>query len=226
MYWKARGNLFLDSEGLLLYGSRVVVPHSLRQETLKRIHNGHQGIQWCRLRAKISVLWPGISKEIENTIKQCHFCARESIPKREPMISTELPQYPWQKVGVDLFYLNGTNYLLLVDYFSIYPEVHKLMSTTSTNIIDSMKETLSRFGITEIVRSDDGPQFTLEQFSHFAQTYGFEQITSSPLFPQSNGQVERTVKTVKKLLKETRDPHMALLTYRITPFPWCKRSPA
>ena len=93
-------------------------------------------------------------------------------------------------------------------------------------MIDSMKETFSRFGIPEIVRSDDGPQFTSEQFSHFAQTYGFEQITSSPLFPQSNGQVECTVKTLKKLLKETRDPHMSLLTYRITPFPWCKISPA
>ena len=138
------------------------------------------------------------------------------------MIPTEFPQYPWQKVGVDLFHLIATNYLLLVDYFSRYPEVHKLKSTTSTNI--SMKETFSRFGIPEIVRSDNGPQFTSEQFSHLAQMYGFEQITSSP--PQSNGQVERTVKTVKKLLKETRDPHIALLTYRITPFSWYKRSPA
>ena len=119
-----------------------------------------------------------------------------------------------------LFHLNGTNYLLLVDYVSRYPEVNKLKSTTSTNIIDSMKETF-RFGLPEIVRSENGPQF-----SHFAQMYGFEQIFSSPLFAQSNGQVVHTVKTVKKLLKETRDPHMALLTYRITTLPWCKRSPA
>ena len=62
-YWKARGNLSLDSEGLLLYGSRIVVPHSLRQETLERIHNGHQGVKRYRLRAKISVWCPGISKK-------------------------------------------------------------------------------------------------------------------------------------------------------------------
>ena len=100
-FWKARGNLTTDQNGLLLYGSRIVVPKSLRRETLSKIHNGHQGIQQCRLRANISVWWPGISNEIENMVKQCPTCARQFSPRKEPMIATELPQYPWQKVGAD-----------------------------------------------------------------------------------------------------------------------------
>ena len=51
-------------------------------------------------------------------------------------------------------------------------------------------------------------------------------MTSSPLFPQSNGQAERTVQTVKRLMKESPDPNMALLMYRSTPFQWCGLSPA
>ena len=129
--WKTRGNLRLDSSGLLLYGNRIVVPDSLRRETLRKIHDRHQGIQRCRLREKISVWWPGISNEIESMIQQCHTCAQRLTPRKEPMIASELPQYPWQKVGVDLFHLNGAEYLVLVDYFSRYPEVQKLTSTTS-----------------------------------------------------------------------------------------------
>ena len=225
-FWKARGNLSLDPSGLLLYGSRIVVPQSLRQETLEKIHNGHQGIQRCRLRAKISVWWPGISKEIEEMVKQCHWCAQQFTPRKEPMIASELPQFPWQKIGVDLFHLNGATYLVAVDYFSRFPEVTKLTSTTSPAVITVLKSIFSRFGVPEIVMSDNGPQFDAQAFDDFAKSYNFKHTTSSPEYPQSNGLVERTVKTVKRLIKESKDPYMALMTYRSTPFPWCQKSPA
>ena len=60
----------------------------------------------------------------------------------------------------------------------------------------------------------------------FASSYGFEHKTSSPHYPQSNGQAERTVKTVEALLESANDPCMALLSYRATPFSWCGLSPA
>ena len=74
--------------------------------------------------------------------------------------------------------------------------------------------------------SDNGPQFDAQAFDDFAKSYNFEHTTSSPEYPQSNGLVERTVKTVKRLIKESKDPYMALMTYRSTPFPWCQKSPA
>ena len=45
----------------------------------------------------------------------------------------------------------------------------------------------------------------------FATSYGFTQVTSSPHYPRSNGLAERTVKTVKAMLKKSKDPHLALL---------------
>ena len=69
-------------------------------------------------------------------------------------MTSQLPEYPWQTVGTDLFEIH---YLLIVDYFSRYPEVIQLTSTTSTAVIRTLKSVFSRHGIPETVRSDNGP---------------------------------------------------------------------
>ncbi len=66
-----------------------------------------------------------------------------------------------------------------------------------------------------MLRSDNGPQLVS---SLFAEEYGFKHITSSPRYPQSNGQAECAVQTVKKMLKKFSDPCLALLNYRATLF--------
>lgn len=193
---------------------------------LRKLHEGHQGIQRCRMRAKISVWWPGISSQIEKLVNMCSHCTKYSNPRKEPMMPSTLPDYPWQKIATDLCTLNGHTYIVAVDYFSRYPEVVKLASTTSQNIIIMLKTVFARYGIPEEVVSDNGPQYTSQEFGDFAKKYNFKHTTSSPYYPQSNGQAERAIQTVKKLLKEAMEPHLSLLVYHSTPLPWCGISPA
>ena len=224
-YWKVRGSLTLCDD-LLLYNSRIVVPPSLRRETMLKIHEGHQGVERCRERVRSSVWWPGVTSQVKQFVENCRECAKVARPRREPLLPTPLPDYPWQVVGSDLFELKGEHYLLTVDYFSRYPEVIKLSSTTSSNIIALLKTIFARHGIPEVLRTDNGPQYVAKEFAVFAKAYGFQHITSSPRFPQSNGQVERMVQTIKGMLKNSTDPHLAVLSYRATPMPWCGLSPS
>ncbi|XP_025999271.1 uncharacterized protein K02A2.6-like [Astatotilapia calliptera] len=117
--------------GLLLYGSRIVIPTSLRADILSKLHEGHLGITKCRERAKQSVWWPGLSSELIKVIGTCDTCCRERTNHKETMLPTEFPQRPWAMVGTDLFQIENKQYLVIVDYFSRFFEVAKLTSTTS-----------------------------------------------------------------------------------------------
>lgn len=72
------------------------------------------------------------------------------------------------------------------------------------------------FGIPERLCSDNAQQFISVEFKTFAGQYGFVHVTSSPHFPQSNGESGNAVQTAKKILKQG-DPFLPLLTYRVTP---------
>ena len=136
-FWPFRGELNLYN-GLLLYGSRIVVPVKLRTETLEKIHHGHQGINRCLLQSMSSVWWPGVSKAVEAYVKSCPHCQKTYIPPREPLIILPLPQRPWERVAADLFELDGTQHLV-IDYYSRYPEVIQLHGTTSTTIVNALR---------------------------------------------------------------------------------------
>ena len=204
-------------DGLLMRAGRIVIPSAMRSEVLKQIHTGHQGIHKCRERARQSVWWPKLSKDLEEMVKRCQECSRAQNQRSQPLIPSELPDLPWQKVGTDLFEWRKAHYLLIVDYYSRYIEIAKLKGTTSEEVILHTKSIFARHGIPEVVISDNGPQFSAENYTRFATEYHFQHITSSPYYPQSNGEAERAVGTIKSLLNKEQDPYLAVLAYRSTP---------
>lgn len=93
----------------------------------------------------------------------------------------EKPLSPWQKVGTDVFVYDGDTYIIMVDYYSSYFEVKKLPETRLSNVINFCKQHFARFGITNIVVCDNGPQHVSAEFKEFSKSYGLKHITSSPL---------------------------------------------
>ena len=104
-------------DGILIKGSRIVIPEPMRKEILRKIHEGHQGIVKSSRRARESVWWPGINKLIQEMVKGCEICIKHHAIQHQPLRSSEFPVAPWLEIGSDLFEFHGKNYLLAVDYY-------------------------------------------------------------------------------------------------------------
>jgi hypothetical protein len=116
-------------------------------------------------------------------------------------------------------------YLVVIDYYSRWIGIEYLSTTTSARVIAKFKCLFSTHGIPDEVISDNGPQFASNEFKMFAQAYGFKHQTSSPHFPQANGEAEAAVKVAKSILSQ-ENSDIALLNYRATPHSTTGVSPA
>ena len=188
---------------MIFKGERVIVPISLRPEMKEAIHSSHSGIDGCLKRARECLFWPGMTGDIKHFISTCETCGScQAANQQETLQPHEPPSRQWEKIGVDLFELDGKSYLITVDYFSNYWEVDRLDSAKATTVIKKLKAHFARYGSPCVVISDNGPQFSSENFKNFAINFDFQHRTSSPYNSKSNGKAESAVKTAKALLKK------------------------
>ena len=209
-----RAKFNLNYEGLLLCGQRIVIPAALQTEVLQQLHTGHQWLTKCRQRAQLSTWWPGLSTQLTDYVRRCTVCARKQTQHAEPLISSDLPSLPWQRIAADFFEFKSHTYLLMIDYYSRFVKLALMSSMTSLQTIVHLRSIFARHGYPDEVVMGNRTQFSSREFSDFAKTINMKHTTSSLLFPQSNGLAERSVKRVKSLLFSSTDPYEALLSYR------------
>ncbi|CAB3993646.1 Transposon Ty3-I Gag-Pol poly, partial [Paramuricea clavata] len=131
------------------------------------------------------VWFPGINKMVEERVKSCLAC-QVATPEaaREPLQMSTLPDQAWDEISVDFAELSTGDYLLVVsDDYLRYPIVEVIRSVAAQAVIPKLQHIFSQFGIPGILKSDNGPP----------------KIT--PYWPRANGEVERFMRTVKKIVK-------------------------
>ena len=175
------------------------------------------------MRARESVYWPRISIDIKEVVAKCSTCQEhQKRQQSEPLLPQDVPQYPWQKLGTDIFDFNQEHYLIVVDYYSWFPVIQKLGSSMTAELVVGHTKSIV---IIIIIISDNGPQYNSALYKEFCTKYGIKHVTSSPRYPQSIGEAERAIQTTKKLLLKALT-EMALLNYRATPLAHNLPSPA
>ena len=222
---------------LVLRNTRIVIPTELRQQVLDLAHEGHPGIVKMKSLLRTKVWWPKMDKDVERICRTCHACqVVGSYSTLEPMSRVEPPTGPWQDLACDLLgpMPSGEHILVLVDYYSRYVEVAILRSITSESVIKSLEPMFARFGFPHSLKTDNARYFTSEIFQTFLSRNGVTHLTSPPLWPQANGEVERQNRTLLKTMKianvEGKNWRVELtrylLTYRSTPHSVTGATPA
>ena len=143
--------------------------------------------------------WPGLDKEIENLSKSCLPCQSvRHAPPTAPLHPWVWPSRPWQRIHVDFAgpFL-GKSFLVVVDAHSKWPEVFEMSSTTALKTIATHRHLFATYGLPEQLISDNGPQFTSEEFQTFMKQNGIKHIRCAPYHPSSNGAAEQFVQTFK-----------------------------
>ena len=186
-YWTFCEELTIE-DGLILKGTRIVIPNKKHETILNQIHDSHLGLNKCKLHAKQSVYWPGLKDQLEKLVLNCQLCLKYSNSKKKQdthlSLGQEIPLFPWTKLATDLFHFQGDSYLLLVDYTSHFSIVHKLRSMTGQHIADHFKQIFAEYGWPDTIVSDNGPCYASETFKGLMKEYQVNHITSSPHYPQ------------------------------------------
>ena len=174
-YWSFREDITITDD-ILVKGHRIIVPKNMHEYMLNQVHEGHFGMDKCKVRMSNCCYWPNVNKEIEGMIRNCPTCLEfaQAKPKtkKKDMLHHEVPSTPWTKLATDVFHFQGANYLILVDYTSKFPVVKQLRKNDQRAVTITLEEIFTERGYPDELVSDNGPCYRGEQFGKFLRRKG------------------------------------------------------
>lgn len=225
------------AKNVILRGTRIVVPKSLRDRTLALAHQGHQGIVKTKQLLREKVWFPQIDNQVTALVSNCIACQANG-PNVQPtqLQMTPLPPSPWHTLNVDFCgpFPTGEYLFVAIDAYSRFPEVEIVHSTSATSTITKLERIFATHGIPSVIKSDNGPPFTSQEFQDFVEEMGIRHARVTPLWPQANAEAENFMKPITKAVRSAhienkdwkRELFKFLMNYRVTPHSTTKIAPA
>jgi hypothetical protein len=211
------------SKGLWRYGEQIFLPESeiLRNRCIALHHDGpttgHPGRTNTLELVQRQFWWPTIRRDVKEYVAKCVLCQTNKVQSRKSaglLKPLPIPEYPWQSVSMDLItHLPCTprgNTAIVVFVDRLTKMVHFAPTTEKIGAKDFagifMTEIFRRHGLPESFVSDRDPRFTSEFFATICQYLGIHQDMSTAFHPQSDGQTERTNRTLEEMLRHYVGP--------------------
>ena len=138
----------------------------------------------------------------------------------------------WIALACDVFEYQGKIYLIVVDHYSKFIVVEPVADHSAKKTINAFLQISSKLGIPTTIPCDHSANFTSKMFIAFCSNLDISLSYSSSIHLSSNP-VERTVRTVKNIVKKCSDNNLGssawkigLLEYQCTPISDSIPSPA
>lgn len=122
--------------------------------------------------------WPLADKDIEELARQCCHCTQnDKQPVKAPLQQWNVPDGPWQHIHIDFMgKFMGYYYLIIVDAHSKWLEVFMMNNISTAATMKNLTSLFSRYGLCEEIVSDNGTQFTSDEFNNFCIRNGIRHI--------------------------------------------------
>ena len=226
-----------ERKNIILRGSRLIVPQSLRSRVISIAHEGHQGLVKTKQLIREKIWFPGIDKDVKNMIDNCLPCqAVGNANKPAPLRMNELPPAPWHTLHLDHCgpFPSGEYILVVIDAYTRFPEIAIVTSTSAFTTINHLRRIFATHGLPSRVKTDNGPPFNSKELRDYMNENGISFTPITPLWPQANAEAENFNKVLEKAIRTAqiegrdwkRELYRFLLNYRATPHITTKHSPA
>ena len=211
-------SIWVNSEGLLIFDSSsgsesnfsYLVPFLVLGEIAQASHerNGHIGYDKLLYLVSNIIFHPTLSGVVSDVVKSCEHCLLHksySSPVTPPLINIQTKE-PFELVQVDTMELphsfRGYKYVLnAIDQYSKWFASEPLKDKTSLSCAKAFSNILAGLPkIPKSVMSDNGTEFTGNEFVKLLQDFNIQQKFVTPYSPQSNGLVERVNSTLLNVL--------------------------
>ena len=199
-----RSDLTLSTDGILQFKDRILIPPSCRQDILKNLHLGHLGRDKMLSLSRMLCWWPSINADIKNFTRDCNRC--KTKPRTHPNWTPWPIAYkPMQRIHADYCgpFLHNYWALVVQDSYSKFPEVFLTSNATADFTKKALQKFFAREGIPLAIVTDNGTHFSAQHLQTWLRSLGCCPVFTPPRHPQSNGQAENFVKTLKTAINAT-----------------------
>ena len=193
-----------------------VIPFKFAIEVAKSTHTGLSHVGALKVKGVVDKhFWhpnmDEIIKDVCSTCVQCQRSKTSNITRKAPVLKIQTSM-PGEILSVDLMVLPKTKkgnigVLVAVDHCSKWLQVVPIKNKSGRTVANAMRRQIipNLVRVPDAVLSDNGREFTAEDFKEVMREFNIRHIFSTPYHPSSNGAVERVNRTIIQLLKGTAD---------------------
>ena len=197
-YYKRQHEMSVESD-CISWGSRVILPTSLRKSILNELHECNPGIIRMKNFARNYLCLPYLDSDIESVVNGYATCQHKlKSPSEAPLHPCEWPNEHWRRLHIDnAGPIQNQMMLIIVDYHNKWIDIHVATSSNASVTIEKLMSYFVTHGLPHTIVSDNGSYFVSSEFELFNKMNGIRHIKVSHRHPASTGLAERAVQTVK-----------------------------